>query len=1335
MKYGSHESQPSSTSSRHNASASLRLALACAVCAVCAVADGQSNPPAAGQVNSTAVQPPIAGGHDYIHLLSESVNPATGQLTVRIQFPVPKGRGITAPVVAAYNSGEVSTLTDLGSLTWATNTGNPGGPANGWGTPTSVPLIGTGTEWNFTSPQPPQGWSGPTNCNFGTGLSFTDLDGTAHTLSAAVEAAVTQYNGSPSCTTNTVINTANSDGQTFAYVPSSALQNVANGNGFPVYAVDIYGNTYSFGTSGMGAGAGGVVTMEDRNGNILNPGWWNKDGNGIWQPNGTDTAGRSIALQVPAVNGPYNVFGLQYTVTTTTINMSYSPSSAITVADGANCGALGAFPSNSATITVISSIELPNGQKYQFHYDSTYGVLNEIDFPDGGNVKYQWNLSPNYASVASFPAIKISDGSQMSNACTYEYTVPVVTSRWVSFDGSTTAQMQTFSYSTTWDPNNPDWTAKNTTVWTTDGKAGSKGFETTYAYSPTENDIESPISNAAYTVLPMEQTVQHYDWGNPAPSTPLDTVTEAWINQFEKACEVHTLNNGRTYGHFYTYQYGFVSDDKAYDMGQVSNLASYCQPNSYSAPSVTPARETVTTFTQFTSPFLAQFTSPVPPNMTFAKPYTVTEYGLSGGSQVELAQTINYYDQGTLTGISGLTAHDETHFSSSTALNRGNLTEVVRKCLNNGCSGDSITQYAYDEAGQLTSMKDPCGYSNNCANNPGSTHTTMYSYLDSYTAGGTPPGQTDAYLTKITDPKGYTQTFTYSWTPGELQSSTDQNSQTTNYSYDSYYRLNETQAPPDPNNGNQRPTTTISYNDSTPNPSVTTSELLSSSVSKTSVAVMDGVGHTVQTLLTSDPVSTVYVNTLYDGEGRAIQKSNPTRCSSSPGSMPSGCSESTWGITAFTYDALGRTVVTQQPDGSVLQSCYNGVASTMPSGITAKCNSQLGSVGTGTWVDSTDELGNQWQRTSDAFGDLLEVMEPNGTTQAPSMETDYAYDGLGELLSVVQKGDGSGNRNRYFAYDSQQHLVATMNPENFASINPSAPANVTCSGASNPYYSGSWTTCYSYDLNGNLLTKKDNRQITATYYYDNLNRITKKTFNDGVTPTAEFGYDGNDENGNPISGEQYAVGHLTKSSNEVNAASEYFYDPLGHTVKKSSYLPGDSSWDVNVNAGYDLAGDVTSLTNGSTQQPITLTYGYNSAAQLQTVTSSWTPDGNHPLTLFQANSTNSSAPAYGPSGGLMNASMGIPNGSQTAAYTQVRSYDNRLRITSENYHGSAVEVSAPSGTVSISGTEQSKLVGQAAGTGWISVSGSEQSTTIYVQCGPYGQTCSRPRRFLRRLPA
>ena len=94
----------------------------------------------------------------------------------------------------------------------------------------------------------------------------------------------------------------------------------------------------------------------------------------------------------------------------------------------------------------------------------------------------------------------------------------------------------------------------------------------------------------------------------------------------------------------------------------------------------------------------------------------------------------------------------------------------------------------------------------------GTSHTTAYSYTDSYTS-GTPPGATNAYLTKITRPAtsaNHISNFSYGYADGQLTIAKDENGQSTTYSYvDSLGRLTSTGYP----DGGQ---TTLSYVDTAP---------------------------------------------------------------------------------------------------------------------------------------------------------------------------------------------------------------------------------------------------------------------------------------------------------------------------------------------------------------------------------------------------------------------------------------------------------------------------------------------------------------------------------------
>ncbi|MGC1614898.1 MAG: hypothetical protein WA736_09435 [Candidatus Acidiferrum sp.] len=108
---------------------------------------------------------------------------------------------------------------------------------------------------------------------------------------------------------------------------------------------------------------------------------------------------------------------------------------------------------------------------------------------------------------------------------------------------------------------------------------------------------------------------------------------------------------------------------------------------------------------------------------------------------------------------------------------------------------------------------------------------------------------------------------------------------------------------------------------------------------------------------------------------------------------------STDGTTSYSYDALNRTTSVTEQDGSVLSTSYSG-----------NC------------VTSTDPAGKSRKSCSDALGRLTGVWEdPAGV----NYETDYSYDALDNLLSVVQ----AGSRPRSFVYNSLSQLTKATNPE------------------------------------------------------------------------------------------------------------------------------------------------------------------------------------------------------------------------------------------------------------------------------------------------------------------
>jgi YD repeat-containing protein len=1140
---------------------------------------------------------PIPGsGHEYLGLVNETVNPANGSLSVSIPIQVPKGRGLTLPFSINYNSNGAATIVDTDSGPNFSSVGDTYS-TNGWSY--SNPLLTLRHTEVDTS-------SG--NCYWNEGYIFYDPTGTPHALHLTpVDAPLSLPQCYPSV--NSVLS-----GGDYAY---SAITGPDATMLDQTQVVDADGTTYTFSAGNyasysIGGGTSVFVAnpskIEDRNGNeIMFP----LSGGA----NYTDTVGRT---PLTFSGNQISVSGLSasYIVTWQEKPMGYSVPFVLLSGQPGTCDSVA--PAGSQTSTnVITSIQLPNGKTYTFSYDPIYGVLDKITYPTGAWVSYDWNLYPQYAE-GTFTGQNQVLGTTIIDYthCAYYYGMVMISGRHVSFDGQHEALTQSYFYGS--------YGSKSTRIETTDDALGTS-YTTTYTYGgmidipntlPLKVDY-SPIASST----PVEQSIVYKD----VNSAVLQTVNKTWTAQngyptippFVASEQTIVGTSGPTSQVNYTYGQGAVLTEKdEYGYGV--------------SPPATPTRKTVTAY----QAFAATKAYPAAPSI-FDRPCSNITY--DNGSEV--SETDYLYDggstpcvpAGTLSTqiVGGLPSgtHDEGNYSPNSTSARGNAAAVTALCLA-GCTS-STTTYTYDETGQVLSMIAPCGKSP-CSDMVGTNHTTSYSYADKYSS-GTPPGgtNTNAYLTTITDPLGHSANFTYSYNDGQLTSATDPNKQTTHYIYntppsgcsfpDGLDRLSEIDYP-------DQGKTTYCYDDAVP--SITTSKLMNASNQwMTSVATMDGMGHVIQTQLTSDPQGTDTVTTTYNGSGRVSTVSNPHW----PTSLP------TDGTTTYYYDALGRQIELVESDNSILQWCYNGVAN---------CSAHMGGI-SGTWVDSTDERENHWQRTSDSFGRLTEVMEPSGTAQSPSMETDYSYNALNNLLSVNQKGNGTSDtpRLRRFSYDSLSRLLSAANPE-------------------------SGTTTYTYDADGNVMTKTVAGGATTNFTYDALGRILSKSYSNdsSATPASCFQYD------IPVStaSDPYPIGRMTLEwtqagscpnplsaqtalpSGALTGTVVVSHDPMGRISSEQQCTPDKCTpaSGAGVSYAYDLIGDTTGLTNsvGAAGGPLTLTALFDGAAHMTSLTSSW---AQYPTNLY----TLAPPPnGYGPVGPLK-WNLG-PNLSVTQGYT------NRLWVNS-----------------------------------------------------------------------
>ena len=1196
--------------------------------------------------------PPTPGvGHDYIHMLSETVNPATGAVSIRISAPVPSGRGLNVPFSFTYDSNAALHLTapflsntSGTALRWADNIDYLAGAGWGYG----VPLLTTQQNvQSFTT----TGFPTITfNCYYWVDYMLSDLAGMSH----ALYISPIQPTNTEQCqyeTGNSPPNPHNflTGGDDFV---KATVQSMTGSSAPRATVADADGTVYSFSTFSSCFGCTAYSSLpdwiEDRNGNKV----VFSRGSSAGSFTVTDTLGRTLlsASGLGNTGDTVSVSGLStpYTVTWGSTNSSFSINSTVTNNEGGGTSCAG-VPPIGGTHPVVSGIALPNGQSYQFQYDSATGLLNKIIYPNGGYVRYVWGTSLSAESLL-YPANPYNS-SNSNDGCQVIYDAIAVSQRFVSFDGTHEVQEQDFTYATNWNTSTPKtWTSKTTTITTKDLVRGTS-FQTQYTYGPKvvpqqPNDLFIPGESG----VPVETQIVYSDF----TGAPLQTVKKTWNDQYLLASQQTILNNGKTSETTYTYGAGGQLTEKDdYDFGPTLTRKSLTTYQTFGATPLYPGS---------TSPLLDRPCKSVIENSTGSL-VAETDYFYDGGSTVcgTAAGTPSTQSATTPSGT-----HDETNYAPSSSTPRGNVTKTSRKCLY-GCSQNAATTYTYDEAGQVLSKVDPCG-NTTCGDMTASSHTTSYGYTDNFSGcgGSAPPsGNTDAYLTSITNPLGQVHSFCYGYDDGQLRSTTDPNNQKTTYTYaDNLRRLTETDYP-------DTGQTTITYNDSVP--SISTYKKLSSSQSLCATSILDGLGHVTQTQVTSDPVGTDYAVTSYDGLGHLDTTTNPYRSTSDP----------TYGVTQYIYDALGRTCLVVPPGG------------TLPNPQVCPTSDPSGDVLT-LYTDSSTEIIDEGNGTkgiqrisqTDGLGRLISACEITGANQlgnsgtpgscgaditATGFKTTYAYNLLDDLTSVTQ----AGLNTRSFTYDSLSRLASATNPE---------------SGA----------TTYTYDANGNVSTKKDARSITTTYGYDALNRVLSKSYSDGTTPSASYTYDVSSEGGFTLTN---PVGRLVMESADNGHATEIFsYDPMGRVTNNYQCTPYNcGSGFYLLSYTYDLIGDMLTSTNGA---GVTFTQIFDAAAHLTSLTSSLS-DSNHPGTLL-------SNASYDALGSPLTDSLG--NG-----VAEARGYMNRgwLNSLSANAGGTLTKAT---GSVTISGTEQFHITGSFPNltttydTGNVSVTVDSFTATV-----PYGQ--------------
>ena len=254
----------------------------------------------------------------------------------------------------------------------------------------------------------------------------------------------------------------------------------------------------------------------------------------------------------------------------------------------------------------------------------------------------------------------------------------------------------------------------------------------------------------------------------------------------------------------------------------------------------------------------------------------------------------------------------------------------------------------------------------------------------------------------------------------------------------------------------------------------------------------------------------LYTRTYFDGLGREWKTEKRTaaadlasiRAFDNVGHVASQTVDGL--VTTLLTDALGNVYQTTQPDQSTVRVARSG------------------------WtLQSIDELGNSTTSTTDAYGNVVLVQDPSGTTT-------IIYDPANRLWKITDALQYQTS----IQYDAAGRKRSIADPD-----------------------SGTWT--YAPDAAGNVVTQTDARGVVTTMTYDALNRL--KTRSAGTRLTTMY-YD--------EAGFGDSIGRMTRVT-DPSGSTVMFYDSMGRPSQDARVIGGKlyNTWHT-----YDLAGRPALLT-------------------------------------------------------------------------------------------------------------------------------------------------------------
>jgi RHS repeat-associated protein len=308
------------------------------------------------------------------------------------------------------------------------------------------------------------------------------------------------------------------------------------------------------------------------------------------------------------------------------------------------------------------------------------------------------------------------------------------------------------------------------------------------------------------------------------------------------------------------------------------------------------------------------------------------------------------------------------------------------------------------------------------------------------------------------------------------------------------------------------------------------------------------------------------VSSLADSSGRSVSYTYDST------DELTGFEDAGGGKWSFTYNSDHLMLSMTDPDGGTTTNTYDSsgrvLTQTDPMGRTTTY-SYSGTAGSGTGSTTlTDPVGNQ---TLYQYADFELSSVSHGYETASEATTSYTYDP--DTLGIVASTDPNGNTTSY-TYDSEGDLLSKTDPlGRMTSYTYNSFGEVT--SETNPL---GVTTTNAYDPDGNLLSTatpvcsvppcaSGSPTATTTYTYGDSSEpgeVTAMTDPDGNTTAYAYDSYGDqtsvtDPNGKTTNYAYNIIGEKTSSKDALGQTTKYTYDALGDLLTVTDPLGGKTT--------------------------------------------------------------------------------------------------------------------------------------------------------------------------------